>query len=164
MRRSCLLALVLVLAAFNAAGADAPPSPPSDPARDIAACVDRAAADFGVSKLLILLILDVEGGWVGASMRNTNGTYDYGPMQINSSWLPKLARFGITADLLQHHACTNIYTGTWLLAKLSREHASIVDVIAHYHSPTRKHQIRYLGRVEQRVRARLAALAQDQAP
>ncbi len=111
--------------------------------------------DFRIPRVLILLILDTEGGWVGASAHNTNGTDDLGPMQVNTSWLPTFARFGITRDLLQNHACVNVYAGSWILATLLKEHLSLVDVIAFYHSPTPKHQAEYLTQVRKHLVKRL---------
>ena len=47
--------------------------------------------------------------------KNRNGSRDIGLMQINSSWLPTLLRYGIhETDLLD--ACKNSYVGTWILA------------------------------------------------
>lgn len=47
---------------------------------------------------------------------NANGSRDIGRMQINSSWLPTLARFGIhERDLLD--GCVNTYVGAWILSQ-----------------------------------------------
>lgn len=137
-----------------------------DPDRTVADCVEDAARVFDVPRMLIRLVLDVEGGKVGMASPNTNGTFDLGPMQINTWWLQErvsgrtLADFGLTRDELQNNVCINIYAGTWILARLMASHGreDLAGVLAHYHSPTPVHQARYLGRVLQIVDRRLASL------
>lgn len=127
-----------------------------DPATDIAWCVAQAAEDFpDVPRLAILMILDTEGGWPGAEIRNTNGSYDLGPMQINTQWLPTFASFGLTREMLRDHACTNIYAGTWILREELRRHPDLPEALAYYHSPTEVHQERYLSSMRKRLQRRL---------
>jgi hypothetical protein len=54
-------------------------------------CINQAAVTFYVPATVILSVLAVENGTVGMAKRNTNGTYDFGPMQINSIWLNKIS-------------------------------------------------------------------------
>ena len=113
-------------------------------------CIVDAANEYALPRELIDVVLDLEGGHVGTSSLNTNGTRDLGPMQVNTWWLePRrgrttLASFGLTAETLQWDGCVNIYAGAWILARLSADFPSWVDVLARYHSPTAKHQLRYL--------------------
>lgn len=37
-------------------------------------------------------------------------------MQINSSWLPTLAKYGITEEKLYSDACLNLNVGAWILS------------------------------------------------
>lgn len=60
------------------------------------ACIERAAAHYQAHPDLVRAVLRTEGGKVGQIRRNKNGTFDMGPMQVNSVHLPELARFGIT--------------------------------------------------------------------
>jgi peptide-methionine (R)-S-oxide reductase len=51
------------------------------------ACVRHAARAERVPLAALVGLLRVEGGHVGHSHRNRNGTFDMGPMQINTIWL-----------------------------------------------------------------------------
>ena len=57
------------------------------PAAASAFCFEEAGNEYGVSPLLLWSIAKHESGLnPAATCRNANGTYDYGLMQINSSW------------------------------------------------------------------------------
>ncbi len=47
---------------------------------------------------------------------NRDGTYDIGLMQINSSWLAELKRYGITRQTLISQPCVNLNVGAWILS------------------------------------------------
>ncbi len=87
-------------------------------------CINQAAVTYYVPAQVIISVLGVEGGKVGMASPNTNGTYDYGPMQINSIWLPKIARYGYTKEQVQYDPCINVMVGTWILSN------NIADTLA----------------------------------
>lgn len=83
------------------------------------ACWREAAQTWGVPADLLYAIAKVESSLtpqaVNRSHMARSGTYDIGLMQINSTHLPVLARYGISeSDLFD--ACTNLQVGAWLLA------------------------------------------------
>ena len=124
---------------------------------DLVPCVDRAAEAFGVPRLYIELILEVEGGRPGMANANSNGTVDLGPMQINSHWLDELAGMGIEATAVRDDACTNVYVGTWILvSEWARAGGNWIEALARYHSPTPRHQERYLSRLARALEQRLS--------
>lgn len=125
----------------------------------IAFCIDRAAADFGIDSLILQTIYDVEGGRVGQAVKNTNGSYDLGPMQINTIHLPDLKReFGITRDELQNDACTNVYVAALLFSRHYNETKDVASAMARYHSKTPKYQARYLKALSGALDRRLAQI------
>ena len=81
-----------------------------------AACFDEAAKRYRVPVALLKAISTVESnGNPNARNVNKNGSYDIGHMQINSSWLPTLARYGIDEKTLSD-PCINTNIGAWVLA------------------------------------------------
>ncbi len=80
------------------------------------ACWDDAAARYQVNATLLHAIAHTESGVNPRAIgRNRNGSRDIGLMQINSGWLPTLARHGITEQAL-FDPCTNLHVGAWILA------------------------------------------------
>lgn len=80
-------------------------------------CVARAAHYYHIPVTLFSAVLRTEGGHVGEIHENDNGSYDMGPAQINSIWLPVLAKSGITRDMVINDRCLNIFIGAWILGQ-----------------------------------------------
>lgn len=80
-------------------------------------CINQAALQFQVPAVLIAAVLTTEGGKPGMTTPNTNGSFDYGPMQINTVWLNSLQHFGYTAEQIRDDACINVWLGTWILSQ-----------------------------------------------
>lgn len=131
-------------------------------------CFEAASAHYHVPINLLRAIREQEAGWVGLQRRNTNGTYDMGVMQINTLWIPQLARHGYTADVLIHDACASIMAGAWILATnmqrfgtWNREGVTASDYwysVGAYHSQTPHLNQRY----RQLVWSRFARITKEQ--
>jgi hypothetical protein len=116
---------------------DAPALPPSFTSGEVpAVCVAYTAAKFELPSNLILSILKTEGGRVGMESRNTNGTYDLGPMQINTTWLPVLKRYGIDRAKLRDDGCLNVWVGGWILRSGLNSANNWWRGVGRYHSAT----------------------------
>ncbi len=107
----------------------------------LAVCIFTAAQTYVVPPSVILGILNVEGGRIGQVVYNTNDTYDIGPMQINSIWVPKLARYwgvsqGTALTEIRDNPCINIGVGAWILRRKVDETGGLYSGIADYHSST----------------------------
>ncbi|MCW3677848.1 lytic transglycosylase domain-containing protein [Burkholderia cenocepacia] len=114
-------------------------------------CIDAAAAFHRVNPSLLRAITAVESRFVpDAINRNTNGTEDIGLMQINSWWLPQLARYGITRESL-FDPCTNVYVGAWILSRNFAQHGVTWTGVGAYHSPTPALQLRYANLVYKKL-------------
>ena len=111
-------------------------------------CVNDAAIEFHVPAKLIMSVLLVEQGKSGQVVTNQNGTYDIGPMQINSTQLPELMKHGITQKEIQYNVCDNIRVGTWILSKkIARRHNLLVG-IGDYNSHTDHFNKNYYEKVK----------------
>ena len=60
----------------------------------IEGCLKAAAEVHHVPAGVLVLLISVEAGRLGAVSQNANGTVDIGPMQVNDTWLSKIAGTG----------------------------------------------------------------------
>jgi len=114
-------------------------------------CINDAALLYHVPAKLIIAVLQTENGNAGKITYNKNGTYDIGPMAINSIWLPELKKRGIKEDTLQNDICTNITTGTWILSKKIAEEDNVMVGIGDYHSHSFKLNQSYSVKVKKHI-------------
>lgn len=111
-------------------------------------CINQAAVAYHVPATLILAIMRKENGRNGQAVRNNNGTHDLGIMQINTRWLPTLAKYGYTKQDLQFNACKNVMVGTWILAGSLANGKTAWSGVGNYHSKTPKFNLRYRTDIE----------------
>ena len=121
-------------------------------AQAFAVCIFAAAQTYSVPPSVLLGILHVEGGRVGQAVRNTNGSYDLGPMQINTLWIPKLAahwRVSKTTatKMVRDDACVNVGVGAWILRTKINDAGGLYKGIAWYHSATPRFGHKYRSKV-----------------
>lgn len=113
-------------------------------------CTLKASKYYHVSPYLIQTVLQTEAGVKGSKVANTNGTYDYGPMQINDIWVNELKRLtnvNIDKLKLQNNICYNIYIGTWILSyKIRDAGGDPWRGLGNYHSKTKKYHDKYMRR------------------
>lgn len=102
-----------------------------------ASCWDEAGARFGVHPWLLAAIARVESGFNPRAVNDTHaartGSVDLGLMQINSTWLPVLARHGITRERL-FDPCTSITVGAWILAELFGRYGVTWEAVGAYNA------------------------------
>ncbi len=111
-------------------------------------CINEAAIEYHVPAKLIISILNIERGKIGQAILNSNGTYDLGPFQVNSRWLPELRRYGYTPEAIQYNACINVRVAAWILAKSIVSQKNFLPGVGAYHSHTLKHNLSYLEKVK----------------
>lgn len=115
------------------------------PASASAFCFEEAGNEYGISPHLLRSIAQQESGMNPLAIgRNVNGTYDYGLMQINSRWAKVL---GMENWMKLGDPCTNVRTGTWILAQCVRRHGYNWKAVGCYHSNTPGKRERYANRI-----------------
>lgn len=108
----------------------------------LATCLMLAAQNYNVPPAVMLGIMHVEGGRVGQAVGpNSNGSYDLGPMQVNTMHLPQLARYwkvntSTAMKMVKDDPCVNVSVAAWILRQRLNESGNLTLAIAHYHSKT----------------------------
>lgn len=110
-------------------------------------CINEAAREYHIPARLLIAILQVEGGKAGQLVKNKSGSYDLGPAQINSAWLPALKAHGITAAQVQFDPCINIKVGAWIAAKAIASENNLLTGIGNYHSHTQLYNQSYAQKI-----------------
>lgn len=119
----------------------------------LATCLMLASQTYAVPPAVLLGIMQVEGGKVGQAVGpNKNGTYDLGPMQINSRWMPTLAREWSMSEnqalqMVKNDGCVNMHVAAWILRKSINDAGNLTLGIAYYHSRTPKYGHKYARKV-----------------
>ncbi|EML1601781.1 TPA: lytic transglycosylase domain-containing protein [Burkholderia cepacia ATCC 25416] len=110
-------------------------------------CIDAAAAYQHLNPHLVRAIASVESGFNPSARNvNRNGSEDIGLMQINSSWLPTLARYGIDRTALLD-ACTNAYVGAWILSQNISRLGLTWNAVGAYNAASPHKRVQYARRV-----------------
>ncbi len=135
------------------------------------ACFDDAGRRYGIAPALLRAIAAVESNLdPQAERRNQDGSRDIGLMQVNSRWLPHLARYGITAESLSSDVCLNIHVGAWILAQEIQRYGYGWEAVGAYHTGAgadarrRQRRARYALRVHRRLERAAAPGARRMRP
>lgn len=113
------------------------------------ACMSLVASIYGLPPRVLPSIHAVEGGRPGTVSRNRNGTEDLGVMQVNTVWLPALARYaGLPAGEVRRRLidvpCFNIAAaGAILRTHLDENGGDLMRAVGNYHSRTPELHLSY---------------------
>ena len=116
----------------------------------IEGCLTAAAELHHVPAGVLVLLMSVEAGRLGEVSQHTNGTVDIGPMQVNDTWVPKIAgHWGASDDAayraLRDNFCANVEGGAWILRQaLDEAHGDLWKGVALYHSHDPVHKLEYM--------------------
>lgn len=119
----------------------------------LAQCLMMASLDCQVPVDALLAIMEVEGGRAGLEVKNTNGTHDLGLMQINTCWLPDLARAWSMPPsrvhlMVRDNDCLNIAVAARILKiKIQEARGDLLQGIARYNHANPRYGRPYLRKV-----------------
>jgi hypothetical protein len=151
-RPKCLPGLFGFVAVLMTTSVPAQAQRASDAEAQIARCIHQVAGDKPWLEKTLWGLRDQEGGWIGAEVRNTNGSHDLGPLQINSWWVPRLSALldRSEADIriwLKFDPCFNADAARWIFLSTLRSTGSYWKAVGAYHSPARWRQKHYASSV-----------------
>jgi hypothetical protein len=135
----------------------------------LAACLMLASQNFQVPPQALIAIMQVEGGHVGQAVGpNINGSYDLGPMQVNTRWVPELQKiwhtdYATALYRVRDDGCVNVHVAAWILRQRVNETGNLYKGIAAYHSYTPVHGNQYLQKIIVALR-RMGFLTADNRP
>lgn len=108
-------------------------------------CFEEAGRLYGVSPLLLWGIAKVESKFNPRAINyNSNGTYDFGVMQINSTWYRILGK-EIWSRLAE--PCFNIHVGAWVLAQCVQRYGHTWRAVGCYNASSEKKRVAYAQKI-----------------
>lgn len=112
-------------------------------------CFAEAGRQYGLAPELLYSIGKHESKLNPAAVNwNTNGSYDFGVMQINSIHEPELKRAGIPWNSLAD-PCTNVKVGAWILSRCFQKYGQTWAGVGCYNSQTPSKRDVYARKVAQ---------------
>jgi soluble lytic murein transglycosylase-like protein len=108
-------------------------------------CFEEAGRLYNISPQLLWSIAKVESNFQPEALNwNRNGTYDFGVMQINSSWRMALGeeRWTKLGD-----PCMNVKVGAWILAQCIARHGYTWKAIGCYNAASKNKRDAYARKV-----------------
>lgn len=113
-------------------------------------CFEEAGELYGISPLLLHAIAGVESNFnPNAFNRNSNGSYDFGIMQINSFWAKEI---GMRSWLTLGDPCANIKTGAWVLSRCIERYGYTWEAVGCYNARSPQKRVVYANRVYKKLK------------
>ena len=102
-------------------------------------CSIHAAVKNDVPVNILLAVAEKENGKSGQRIKNTNGTYDIGPMQFNTTYLKDLNRYGIKENDV-YSGCYPFDLAAWRIKNhIEHDNGDLWTRVSNYHSRTPKY-------------------------
>lgn len=132
--------------------------------RQVAACIERTSNGRPWLARTLWGLRDQEGGWIGAAVRNIDGTDDLGPLQVNSQWASRIAAVMNRTPTevrwwLRYDACFNVDAARWIFLSALAVTKDYWKAIGAYHSPVSWRQQAYAHSLARRLSTRFGPTA-----
>jgi hypothetical protein len=120
-------------------------------------CMLVVAATVGLPPRVLPVIQKIEGGAPGTITLDSNGTQDFGVMQVNSIWIAPLAARAQLSPVetrlrLIEDPCFNIAAAALILQDyLVENHGELLPAIGDYHSHTPGLNAAYAAQAERQA-------------
>jgi len=113
-------------------------------------CFEEAGVEYGINPQILKAIARVESNYKPRAINwNKNGTYDFGVMQINSSWYYALGKeWWMTLG----DPCSNIRGGAKILSGCMKKYGYTWEAIGCYNSQTPSKRDRYAQSVYRQLK------------
>lgn len=111
-------------------------------------CLNKAAERYQIAPELLVAMATHESGLNHRAIgpENANGSVDFGLLQINSFWLPTLAKYGIDKQKL-FDPCVNAAVGAWILAQNFQRYGVTWEAVGAYNASSPNKRIAYANRI-----------------
>jgi hypothetical protein len=149
----------LVLGLLAASPAESAPLTSIYTKQVVGSCIRAAAGNRPWLEKTLWGLYDQERGWAGAEIANRDGTFDLGPLQINTSWVTVIASLlkRDSRDVrrwLRDDSCFNVRVAAWIFLTGYSHPGGYWRAVGAYHSPTRWRARAYAAGVADNLRTR----------
>lgn len=132
--------------------------------QEMVSCSLGAALAYDVPANILLAIAEKEAGKPGQWVRNSNGSYDVGTLQFNTTYLRDLTRYGISATDVAAPGCFPFLLAAWRIrGHLQHDGGDVWTRAANYHSRTPRYNAVYRADLMRRA-SRWTAWLDDHFP
>lgn len=100
-------------------------------------CWVSVGVKYNIDPWLLYSIAQVESSLNPAAINYNKTSVDFGLMQVNSWWLPKLKKYGINKNSL-YDSCINIDVGAWILSQSIKGFDNFWEGVGAYNAGTGK--------------------------
>jgi soluble lytic murein transglycosylase-like protein len=115
-------------------------------------CMVAASRAYRLPIEILAGVMAQERGKLGRASRNRDGSWDMGPMQINSRWLKTFAPYGVDARRLMYDGCAKVAVGAWILRyEQGRAGGDLWTAVGRYHSPDARRARGYAWKVSGKI-------------
>jgi hypothetical protein len=119
-------------------------------------CFREAGEMYDIAPEILEAIAQVESNnqHDAVNLSNRNGSYDFGLMQINSSWYGKIGK-ELWMEL--GDPCTNVKVGAWILAQCFQQYGYTWKGVGCYNARSDEKQKIYISRIQKAMNKKASA-------